>query len=86
MLKEIKKLVKEIKDLEEKKTEPFRKVNLQRMRKEITQKVLSMGVNNLEIGQYILQIGYVNKDTSKPYTMIFTKESFIKHKEYRIYK
>ena len=80
--KKIKKLIKKIKELENTKGQPFNFVNLKKARQEITQKILSMGFTMLEVGNYVLKIGYTNKDLSKPYTQIFTKESFKNYKNY----
>lgn len=75
-------LIKKIKSLEETRGSPFNSVKLKEARKEITQKLIRKGVEILEVENYILKVGYTSKDRTRPYTQIFTKESFKKHKEY----
>ena len=75
-------LILKIKDLEKNKGIPFNKVNLRKKRKELTENLLKNGKEFLEIENYVLKIGYANKDKSRPYTMIFTKESYKNYKDY----
>ena len=82
MSKVLKKLIKEIKILEESKGKPFNSVKLKKARENLTNEVLKISSDILEIGNWVLKIGYVKKDILRPYTQIFTKESFTKYKEY----
>ena len=76
-------LIKKIKELEKTKGEPYNSVKLKKARKGLTKKLLKEKKEFLEVKDYILQVGYTNKDKSKPYTMIFTKESYKKYKNYK---
>ena len=76
------KLIKEIKKLELTAGQPFNSVKLKKIRKELTEKLLNEGKELLEVENYVLKVNYINKDKSKPYTSIYTKESFKNYKNY----
>jgi hypothetical protein len=75
-------LIKKIEELKKTKGEPNNSLKIKKLRKELTESLLKLDKQVLEIENYVLQIGYTNGDLSKPYTMIFSKESYYKYKNY----
>lgn len=82
-LENILKLINEIRELDKTRGLPMNGVKTRKVRKELTDILLKEKKERLEVGNYVLQVGYTNKDRSRPYTMIFTKENFLKAKEYK---
>jgi hypothetical protein len=77
-------LIKKIEELKKTKGEPNNSLKIKKVRKELTELLLKEKKETYEIEDYILQIGYTNGDLLKPYTQIFTKESFKNYKDYKI--
>lgn len=75
-------LISKIKELEKNVGKPYNSVDIRKARKGITKCLLEENIEFLEIGDFVLKIGYTNKDKSKPYTMIYTKNSFNNYKNY----
>ena len=75
-------LIKKIKELEKTAGEPFNGIKLKKARQDLTKVLLVAGKEYMEVEDYVLQIGYTKKDKTRPYTMIFTKQSFENHKNY----
>lgn len=76
-------LILKIKELENTKGQPYNSVKLKKARRELTNKLLESGKDILEVEDFVLRIGYTNKNKKQPYTQIFTKESFENYKSYK---
>jgi hypothetical protein len=81
-LKKLKDLIKKIKENRESKNLPFRSVQYRQLKKELTNYLLERGLEFLEVGENIVILCFTNKDKSKPYTSIYSKKGFVKHKNY----
>lgn len=67
-------LIKEIKG------EIITKRGKRKLRKKLLKR---MRAETEEVGDYVLKIGYVNRDRKRPYVQIFTKESYESYNQFR---
>lgn len=72
----LKKLIKKIKKLELNKGKPFNSINLKKTRLQLTDQILSRGVEQIKVDNYIIKVSYTNKDKSMPYIQIFTTRGY----------
>jgi hypothetical protein len=71
--------LKEIKRLKEVRGEPFKTAKLNFLKNEVLKKV---GEEIVKVGSYVLQKGYVNKDTDRPYLQIYSKKTWKIHEDW----
>ncbi len=71
--------IKEIERLKSLKNEPFKKVIIAKLKREV---LIFANEDPLYVGDYVIIKSYLNKDKEKPYLAIYTSKGWINHNKY----